>query len=352
MEKAICNIPLIIPSFEPERSFVEFCEKLFDKGLTNTIIVDDGSGAKYHPVFCEIEQRFHFTVLHHAVNLGKGRALKTAFNYVLNGDTEVIGVVTADSDGQHTPIDIKRCIDQMAAHPHNLILGCRSFEGGQVPWKSRFGNELTKKVFYFVSGVKVSDTQTGLRGIPREFMKKLMNVSGERFEFETNMLIESKSACFVVDEISIQTVYDSKDEHKTHFDPIKDSIRIYRVLLMHALSSFFSAIFDFIVFSFVAGHGLNIWRATAVARVCSSIINFTINKKAVFKVEGDTFKQAVKYMILVIISGMLSATVINAVTNLLYVNVIVVKAVVETALFFLNFYIQRAFIFVLNSDIP
>ncbi|EJW97654.1 glycosyltransferase, group 2 family protein, partial [gut metagenome] len=175
------------------------------------------------------EQQYNYTVLRHVVNQGKGRALKTAFNELLNREEPVFGCVTADSDGQHTPLDICRCMDMLKQHPQALVMGCREFTSNQVSFKSKLGNELTRTICSFLCGIQVSNTQTGLRGVPREFMKELLNVPGERFELETNMLIACKNR-IEIQEVPIQTVYDSKVDHKTHFDPVRDSIRIYKIL--------------------------------------------------------------------------------------------------------------------------
>lgn len=136
-------------------------------------------------------------------------------------------------------------------YENKLILGVGKFDSEGIPWKSRFENTMTEKVFQYILGVHVSDTQTGLRGIPTNFMKDLLDVNGERFEFEMRMLLESAGK-YDICEIPIETIYDSKTEHQTHFNPIKDSIRIYKILaekfIKFILTSFSSSIIDLIVF--------------------------------------------------------------------------------------------------------
>ena len=182
------DIPIVIPSYEPDNNFINLCKELYENNLKNIIIIDDGSGKEYEWIFDKIKEDYDVIVLKHAVNLGKGRALKSAFNYILNLKCgSIIGCVTADSDGQHTVSDIKKCIDTLRENNNSLVLGCRVFDGENVPFKSRFGNELTKKVFSFLCGISVSDTQTGLRGIGTSFMKKCMQIKGERFEYEMTL---------------------------------------------------------------------------------------------------------------------------------------------------------------------
>lgn len=335
----------IIPTYEPSAEFVKLIGSFMDSGITDIIVVDDGSGKEYRDVFDRVAS-MGCIVLRHAVNLGKGRALKTAFNFILNEFPNIAGVITADSDGQHSPDDIKKCMDEFAYHPDGLILGCRDFGSGKVPWKSRFGNELTKKICSFFCGIKVSDTQTGLRAIPKRFMRKLMNTPGERFEFETNMLLESKGELDIY-EVKINTIYDSKDNHKTHFDPIRDSVMIYKVILSYSMTSFAATIVDFMVFAIInGGVGANVWISTAIARACSAVINFILNRNIVFKASGNIVRQLISYLALVIFSGCISAFIISYASKIFTIEVIAIKAIVEVCLFFFNYYIQRSVIFV------
>ena len=247
------RIPIVIPSYEPDEKLCILLDGLKKNGFTEVVIVDDGSeGEEYRQIFEKAYGEFGYTVLHHAVNLGKGRALKTAFNYCILTYPDAIGCVTIDSDGQHTPEDIRKCMEMLKKNPNHLILGCRDFYSDNVPKKSRYGNTITRRVCSAVCGVKVSDTQTGLRAIPKAFMAELLNTRGERFEFETNMLIDSKDK-YPITEVPIETVYDSVEDHQTHFDPIKDSIRIYKIFggrfVKFLFSSLSSSVIDLILFS-------------------------------------------------------------------------------------------------------
>lgn len=312
-------------------------------GIRDVIIVDDGSEEPYQNIFNLIKRDYGYTVLHNAVNLGKGRALKNGFNYVLWEYHNVVGVVTADSDGQHSVKDILRCCELMANNSDTLIIGCRTFNGG-VPWKSKVGNNLTRIAFKYLCGLNISDTQTGLRGIPKEFMKVILSTPGERFEYETNVLLDSKGKVKIL-ELPIETLYDSKMNHRTHFDTLHDSIRIYKVIIAYSFTSFFSTIIDFIIFAIATSFGVGIGMATVLARCVSSVLNFTINRKAVFKSDGNLIIQIIKYILLVICSGILSVNLIKFISYFLSINIIVIKAVAETCLFFVNYYVQRVFIF-------
>lgn len=230
----MCNdIPIIIPAYEPDNRLLKLLNDINTCNLGPVIIVDDGSGSEFSDIFSKAYSCIKTkkgVILTHSHNMGKGCALKTAFTYVLDTYPSAIGVVTADSDGQHTTECIKSVIDTLATNSNSLILGVRSFNEPEIPWKSRLGNKLTSQIFYFAAGIKISDTQTGLRGIPISFVRNLIDIKGERFEFETNMLLESIKDYPII-EVPIKTIYESKYNHQTHFDPIKDSIKIYRIIV-------------------------------------------------------------------------------------------------------------------------
>ena len=244
MEK---RIPVIIPAYEPDEKMIRLLQTLQESGIERIIVVDDGSGNEYRNLFEQAKQ-LGAIVLTHAVNLGKGRALKTAFNEVLNRYPEAIGAITADSDGQHTPACIQKCMEAMEKEPEKLILGCRNFDQDNVPAKSEWGNKITRQVLKYLCGVAVSDTQTGLRGIPAAFMRHLMNVKGDRFEFETYMLLEAGEQKVGIREVPIETVY-LNDNKGSHFNPLLDSARIYLVFAKFLFSSLSSCIIDLVLFA-------------------------------------------------------------------------------------------------------
>ena len=223
--------PIIIPAYEPDDRMISLLEDLTKAGQKKIIIVDDGSGVKYSSLFAKAKELIapEGTVISYSENKGKGGALKTAFSFVLENMPDVTGVVTADSDGQHT-VDCIRSVEQkLLESPGSMILGVRNFDKEGIPWKSEFGNKLTKKVLKYVSGISVSDTQTGLRGIPQSFLPECLAIRENRFEYEMEMLLRT-SGKINITETPILTVYDSKENHQTHFDPFRDSFKVYKVL--------------------------------------------------------------------------------------------------------------------------
>ncbi|MEG2525309.1 MAG: glycosyltransferase family 2 protein, partial [Oscillospiraceae bacterium] len=241
----LADIPVIVPSLQPDDRIIHVARELLASGLQNIIVIDDGSGPNYSSYYEELTD-LGCTVIHHAVNLGKGRALKTAFNYCFLNFPDLVGCVTVDSDGQHSVQNALECIEALTMHPHCLIMGCRDFSSDNVPFKNRYGNKITVGMFKTICGVSCSDTQTGLRAIPADFMRTLMNVSGERFEFESYMLVESKKCGFKIFEVPIETIY--QETYTTHFNPFRDSLRIYAIFFKYIASSVFSTCVDLALF--------------------------------------------------------------------------------------------------------
>ncbi|UZT82624.1 glycosyltransferase [Caproicibacterium sp. BJN0003] len=352
------KIPIVIPAYEPDNRLIKLLQEFNENDIGPVILVNDGSCHEYDPIFEKAERLLNEhdgVLLKHPQNMGKGRALKTAFSYIINNYQNAIGAITADSDGQHTVECIKAVMDAFYNEPKCLVLGVRQFNGAGIPWKSRFGNNLTKKVFAVVSGVHVSDTQTGLRGIPISFMEQLLEVKGDRFEFEMQMLLESAGKYNIV-EIPIKTVYDSEENHQTHFNPIKDSIKIYRILgkkiLKYIFSSFSSSIIDLILFSFfcliLKNKNLNLYVAisTVLARIISATYNYFMNYKVVFKSSESIKTSGIKYAMLAAVQMSMSAFLVTTFVRIFSViPEVVVKIIIDTILFFVSYHIQQRYIF-------
>ena len=224
------NVAVILPSLDPNYKFSNVVKELTDSGFEHIVIVDDGSSEEHQKYFREAEQYSSCTVIHHGVNKGKGRALKTAFTYVLENMPGLGGVVTIDGDGQHLTQDIIACADRMLEERDKVILGCRDFDLPGVPPRSVAGNKSTSRMFKLFFDLDISDTQTGLRAIPMSILKAFTEMEGERFEYETNMLLQMKRKNIDFIEQSIATVYDA-DDYSSHYNAVKDSWRIFKIMM-------------------------------------------------------------------------------------------------------------------------
>lgn len=332
---------IVIPAYQPDRELITLAEALCKTGAM-LIIVNDGSSPVFASIFEELQHRPNITVLKHAINLGKGQALKTAFHYFLNHfSSEIPGVVTADADGQHRVHDILRLADALFSQPHTLSLGARTFTK-TTPWKSRMGNQLTCTVFRLLIGKKLQDTQTGLRAIPRELLPMLLKTPSAGYEFELDMLILA-STRLSIREISIDTVY-TNNNAGSHFNPLVDSLKIYFIFFRFILFSIMSGLLDFFAFSFAFVITGNLLLSESLARLFSGTCNFLFNKSLVFKSQKKILPEAIKYSMLCVANLGLSYTLIQ---SLIYLgcNVFAGKIIALIGLFIANFAIQQLLVF-------
>ncbi|OGL49762.1 MAG: hypothetical protein A2161_00345 [Candidatus Schekmanbacteria bacterium RBG_13_48_7] len=342
------NVPVLIPAYNPDRALIDLVKRLLDKKFPHIIVVNDGSHEASSYVFETLETIEHCAVLTHSTNQGKGCALKTGFDYFYDNFPESPGIVTADADGQHTPADILKVADTLIANPDCLIIGTRTFSGS-VPFRSMFGNTLTRYVFFLFVGKKIRDTQSGLRGIPKKYIPDFLKLKGDRYEFEINVLISTKSKSIDIIEPEITTVY-IDDNRSSHFNPVVDSIRIYLLLIKFAVSSCMAALIDFIVFVLCFRISNNILVSISIARIISCHVNFLYNKQWVFDSKSHFTVSLIKYYALVILIGSLSYTFIKYAQLYLNMNVIVSKIIIEILLFSMSFTIQRDYIFYKKTE--
>lgn len=348
------NVTIVLPSLNPDEKLMQVVKGLIAEGFEDIVIVNDGSDEEHQKPFEEAIKYSQVTLLTHEVNKGKGRALKTAFDFCIKNRPHIAGVVTVDGDNQHLPKDIKACAEALTEKQNHVILGVRDFSGKEVPFKSKFGNNLTKIVFRCVCGLKISDTQTGLRAIPAEYLEIMTEVSGERFEYETQMLLALKKNRISYSEVKITTVY-IEENATTHFRPIKDSLKIYGVIFKFFLSSGLSALIDYGVFTVLVcllaantDRSVRILVATVAARVISSVCNYVMNRKAVFQSKASVNASLVKYYVLCICQMGVSYGLVllfSGWLNLQGFTESLIKIVVDVMLFFISFQIQKKWVF-------
>ena len=239
------DIVAVVPAYNPDEALLRLVEAL--RGRLSLLVVDDGS--EDASVFERLPEGEGVTVLAHAANRGKGAALKTAFRHVVERRPDAAGVVTVDADGQHLPADalkVAECLrvrlrERISAG--SVVFGVRRFDGA-VPPRNRYGNLLARVAVRALLGVRLSDTQTGLRGIPARLLPALIDIPFDRYEFETEMLRTIGEARLGIEEVPIRTVY-FEANRGSHFHPLLDSMRICRVLLRHAPARASAAAVDF-----------------------------------------------------------------------------------------------------------
>ncbi|MBR2420937.1 MAG: bifunctional glycosyltransferase family 2/GtrA family protein [Oscillospiraceae bacterium] len=355
----LSKISVVLPSLDPDEKLIAVVDGLLEYGFTDIILVNDGSKQENLHYFTDLAaQHPQIHLLHHEVNKGKGAALKNAFRWFLNNRPEGFGVVTVDGDNQHHPEDTRRCCEHMLKTGHT-VLGCRDFNQADVPARSSFGNKTTSMIFKIFVGMTISDTQTGLRAIPRDVLTQLVDVYGDRFEYETNMLLAFKTKGIDFDEVKIRTVY-IEENKSSHFRVIHDSWRIYKLILAHffryTLSSLTSAVVDTGAYAILSAilplSGFALTAASGVtARVISSLLNFFMNQKLVFRTNVSTKKAMLRYYALALPQMAAQVLLTQGVYALFGIPDsagflrTAIYAVVMTVLYFLSYMIQQRWVF-------
>jgi glycosyltransferase involved in cell wall biosynthesis len=222
----------LIPAYEPDDNLVRLVASI-RAGTGTVVVIDDGSGREHAQTFDAV-RALGGDVIGYPVNRGKGHALKHGFAHIA-ARYPGSDVVCADGDGQHTVGDLRLVADELLDHRDSVVLGARRFDG-EVPAKSRFGNDLTRVVFRCATGRHLQDTQTGLRGYPAWMLGWLLSIDGARYEYEMEVLLAAKRAGIGFREVPVQTVY-LDGNASSHFRPIRDSIRVYVTFLRFGLSS-------------------------------------------------------------------------------------------------------------------
>lgn len=337
---------VLIPAYEPGPRLPGLVRDLHaaDPDL-EVLVVDDGSGPSFEPVFAAVGDA-GARVLAHPENRGKGAALKTGLAHVRAHDPDA-DVVTADADGQHTPADVCRVAEALrtdaGAARSALVLGVRAFDGA-VPWRSRVGNTVARGVFRMATGRRVSDTQTGLRGIPSDRIAWALGIPGDGFEYEQRMLLRLAPDLVATHEVPIDTVY-LDDNASSHFRPVRDSLRVLLPVLLFAASSLAAFVVD--TLALLVLQALTGWLVPSIiaARVLSATANFVVNRRVVFRARGGPMHgQAVRYGVLAL--ALLASNV--AWMSFLTDNglaLLPAKVVTEGVLFVLSYGVQRSLVF-------
>ena len=221
-------------------------------------------------------------------------------------------------------------------------------------------NDTTSLVFKTFVGMTISDTQTGLRALPREAVEELVDVAGDRFEYETNMLLAFKEKAIPFEENKIRTVY-IEENKSSHFRTFVDSWRIYKLILAHffrdTINSLVCAAVDtglFTLFTALLKKTLEGFVLTAAAgtgaRVISSLLNFFLNKKLVFKTNADTGKTMLRYYCLAVPQMLLQILLTDGAYVLFHIKPTgvlhtLIYVVVMILLYIIGYMIQQRWVF-------
>ncbi len=345
------DVVILIPAYNPDEKLSALIDRLRGE-FVHIVIVNDGSKSGRH-IFEAIRGKVDSVVVH-PVNRGKGAALRTGFAHILDAYPDIRGVVTADADGQHSPEDILRVAEVLRGRHNGLVLGVRTFSR-RIPLRSLVGNIWTRLFFFVMTGLFVSDTQTGLRGIPRPLLPRMLELKGDRYEYEMHMLVDAKRHEEEPVQLPIETVY-IDDNRSSHFNPVLDAFRTQWVLIHYCFSSVLSFLIDnavfmgtlFVLHNFDVSRSKDVLISLCAARLVSSNLNFFYNRFFVFR-SASTKRSFFQYWGVVIIIAAASYFGVMWLTRLFnvkdYLLITVIKIAVETVLFFLSYWLQKKWIF-------
>lgn len=335
----------LIPAYMPDPILLDILRQLQAEEF-HIVVVDDGSGSNYVTLFEEAS--CFATVLTHDVNQGKGAALKTGLSYIQSNLSHNSVIVTLDADGQHSVEDALKLCKFARQYPDELILGSRKRKG-KVPLRSQFGNTVTRFVYRISTGLKIYDTQTGLRAFHSKLLPEMLSVSGERYEYEMNVLLNFARRDIPIREVEIRTIYIEKNS-SSHFHVMRDSYRIYKEIIKFSASSLIGFLVDYALYSMllILTSG-NLRLSNICARIVSSITNYVINRKFVFKSKTSVIKSGIPYFLLATIILFGNTVVLEVLVKACGIHRMIAKIITEILFFTLSWGVQRFIVFAVRT---
>lgn len=330
----------LIPAYKPSGMLIDILAGLKERGF-DIITVNDGSGDEFDDIFLQAKE--YSTVLKHNVNLGKGAALKTGLCFIRSNYHEPYVVVTLDADGQHCTEDVCRTAEAAVSEPDALVIGARAFRG-KVPLKSRLGNGITRAVFALSSGKMLTDTQTGLRAFSDRHVARMLDINGDRYEYEMNVLMDYAKAKIPIREVPIETIYIDGNS-SSHFRPVRDSYRIYKEIIKFSLSSLLSFGIDYVLFCILSAFTGQIAFSNIAARLVSATVNFEVNRRVVFGSKKSVAKSALAYIALALFILACGTLLVTFLTSEVGLSPFIAKLLTESSMFVLSYAVQHSAVF-------
>ena len=337
---------VVIPASDPGMPLLTLLRGLRRETDYRIVVVDDGSTGPASEETLRLAASYAI-VLRHNHPRGRGCALKTAFSYLYDAGERDGVIVTADADGQYSVRDIRRVVN--VAHRRGcVVLGRRKFTS-KVPIRTHVGNWLALFGFRLATGSGLHDTQTGLRAFPASKLQFFLKVDGKRYEYEMQALLACARARLEIAEVPIHSVYSR--EALRRFHPVRDSWCVYKEILKYSFSSFAAFLIDFAVFNLMIWL-LSIWQtpysvtiSNITARVVSASTNFAINRRLVFKNRDSIVRTGIKFFLVAAFILLLNTLLLNFMVSYILPNATISKIIVEMTLFFVNWTMQKLFVF-------
>ena len=345
---------IVIPAYCPAPSLVDYVAQLLSAQDGPVTVVDDGSGGEYAAVFAALEPLQGCTVLHHPQNRGKGAAIKTAITWYREHAQGLDGIITADCDGQHAVGDVVRMAQAVAQSPQALVLGTRTF-GPDTPRRSSTGNRVISWVMNALYGIELTDTQTGLRGLPNRLLPTLETLAGDRYEYELNMLIEANRMCVPFVLVPIETIYfdnNSGSHYRTVIDTLPIIALLSRGLVQYGLSSALSAGVDVVTYALLVKVVLlalpftpRLVIAAVAARAVSSVVNYSCNRRLPYVQNTKVASTMPRYYVLWAFQLAASIGLVALLYQVVGMDELLAKLLVDLVLAIASYQVQMRWVF-------
>ena len=313
------------------------------------IIVNDGCNEFTSRAIGSLSQNFGCCtrVLVHTTNQGKGAAIKSAIALCLEDLKHGIGpasIIFADSDGQHSVKDIERIINHTILNPGHFIIGTRVMSSNDailVPLKSRIGRSVIGTIMKIFTQRIIRDSQSGLRSIPSDLFELGINIPENRYDYETRFILELGKTHVPINEIPIETIYENNNVG-TKFRPLIDSARILFTFVRVSSIALVSTILDLVTFACLSRFGLDTILSATISKTISGCFYLVTIAKYGF-IEGRKIRYITKYkkIITLQVANILLEPQLVVKLDLSLQNPILSKVIVDTSIFFLNFFILR-----------
>ena len=337
---------VVIPALDPGEELVALTGQLAGRGF-RIVVVDDGSTSCDPSYWARLGTRT--VVLHHGRNLGKGAALKTGIGFVLRSVLDAECVVTMDADGQHLASDLDGLVASAWERPDALVLGTRTFDGDGVPRLSSLGNRVSRVLLRMVCGAWLGDTQTGLRACGRDLARRLVEVGGERFEYETNVLMYCASEGVEMVQCPIETVYHDAQNSCSHYRRLRDTLRIAASMLRFAASSLACFLVDIALYTallgVLPGGAAAVPVAAGAARVVSGGANYLVNRSLVFRSRRRNSRALPEYVVLACVVLLCDCALTLLLMGVTRLGPVWSRVVAESVMFLVSYAAQRTIVF-------
>ena len=219
---------LIIPSFKPTTDLISLIDQIHSKISIPIVIVNDGSPQEYDAIFDKVK-KIDVTIIRNNKNLGKGGAIRAGAKYGLEHFPNITHFAFCDDDGQHSPDDVVKVINEAIETKNEFVIGSRVFDE-KTPAKSLIGNRITSILLKTLRKIDIPDSQSGLRCFSRRLTNELLSIPGDYFGFELQTILHLYNKKIKVKSIPIRTIYFQNNRH-TRFRPLRDSLMIILIIL-------------------------------------------------------------------------------------------------------------------------